>query len=143
MRRFELGPDQESKGRPMSSLKFCPLTQSKQLLARLDFFANQENELIIYVDKIVDRITLEINTQDSCYFGINEISLSGLGEVDIDKSTYYLELGLENIKFKTEKRRQKYVDRFIKRVTEKSKIHPQYLQNWYAPQCLVLWLPVL
>ena len=124
MRRFELGPDQESKGRPMSSLKFCPLTQSKQLLARLDFFANEENKLIICVDKIVDRIILEINTQDDCYFGINEISLSGLGEDDINASAYHLELGLENIKFKTEKRRQKYIDRFIRRVTEKNKIHP-------------------
>ena len=90
----------------MSSLKFCPLTQSKQLLARLDFFANEENKLIICVDKIVDRITLEIHTQDDCYFGINEISLTGLGEVGVDTSAYHLELGLENIKFKTDKRKQ-------------------------------------
>ena len=108
----------------MSSLKFCPLTQSKQLLARLDFFANEENKLIVYVDKIVDRITLEIHTQDDCYFGINEISLTGLGEVGVETSAYHLELGLENIKFKTEKRKQKYIERFMKRVIEKNSIHP-------------------
>ena len=106
----------------MSNLKFCPLAQSKQLLARIDFFADKEIELVISVEKIVDRITLEINTQDACYFGIDKISLSGLGEVDIERSAYHLELGLENIKFKTEKRREKFIDRFTKKVINENKI---------------------
>ena len=87
------------------------LKLSKDLFSGIYFYGKDENKLVISVNKLVDSISLETHTEDNGSFELQDISLTGLGGINID-----------NLAFKTKPRE-------IKRATKKQDNDKKLFQN--------------
>lgn len=98
------------------------LSLSKKLLTGLHFFAKDDNNLITNINKLVDKITFEIDTQSECFFGFKDISLTGLGGKYIDNSTFKVKPILKKTSLNKKTERRKLIEEFSQKVIKNKDI---------------------
>jgi hypothetical protein len=91
------------------------LTLSKELFAGLHFFAKDDCKLFIRINKVVDKIILEIDTQDECFFGFQDISITGLGDNNISDSAFKAKPVLKKMNLKDKIKKQDLAKAFSQR----------------------------
>ena len=64
------------------------LKLSKDLFSGIYFYGKDENKLVISVNKLVDSISLETHTEDNGLFELQDILVTGLGDINIDDSAF-------------------------------------------------------
>ena len=136
-----MSPAHKNKGQSMPTSQSCTLAKSKQLFPGISFFSNNDKKLVIPLDKIVDRITLEIITQKGGFFGINDISPIGLCDSRVDPLNYRLELDLEKVIFRNKNGREKYTKDKQKLERKKKELAQRFMHKVFNEKSGILLEP--